>query len=98
MKDAIKVADLHRQDMQNPVYRREWEALEGEFALAEMMIRARGDAGLTQMQLAERMRTTQAVVARLESGKVKPSVRTLERFAEATGRRLCITFEVATPT
>jgi transcriptional regulator with XRE-family HTH domain len=39
------------------------------------------------------MNTTQAVVARLESGRVKPSTRTLERFAEATGTRLRISFE-----
>jgi transcriptional regulator with XRE-family HTH domain len=37
--------------------------------------------------------TTQAVVARLEGGRVKPSIRTLERFAKATGTRLRVTFE-----
>jgi transcriptional regulator with XRE-family HTH domain len=39
------------------------------------------------------MDTTQAVIARLESGRVKPSTRTLERLAKATGTRLRITFE-----
>ena len=39
------------------------------------------------------MGTTQAVVARLESGKILPSTRTLERFAKATRSRLRITFE-----
>jgi transcriptional regulator with XRE-family HTH domain len=48
-------------------------------------IQARTHAGLTQEQLAERMHTTQAVIARLESGRVKPSTRNLERLAEATG-------------
>jgi len=41
------------------------------------------------------MHTTQAVIARLESGRVKPSTRTLERLAEATGMRLKISFEPA---
>ncbi len=50
---------------------------------------------LTQEQLAERMDTTQAVIARLESGRVKPSTRTLERLAAATGMRLRISFEPA---
>jgi hypothetical protein len=40
-------------------------------------IHARTHAGLTQEQLAERMHTTQAVIARLESGRVKPSTRNL---------------------
>jgi hypothetical protein len=41
------------------------------------------------------MHTTQAVIARLESGRVKPSTRTLERLAAATGMRLRISFEPA---
>jgi transcriptional regulator with XRE-family HTH domain len=57
------------------------------------MIEARARAGLTQQQLAERMHTTQAVIARLESGRVKSSTRTLERLATATGLRLRISFE-----
>jgi transcriptional regulator with XRE-family HTH domain len=50
---------------------------------------------MTQEQLARRMKTTQAVVARLESGGSKPSTRTLERYARAIGNRLRISFEPA---
>jgi transcriptional regulator with XRE-family HTH domain len=50
---------------------------------------------LTQEQVAERMHTTRTVIARLESGRGKPSTRTLERFAEATGSRLRIILEPA---
>jgi ribosome-binding protein aMBF1 (putative translation factor) len=60
---------------------REKNALEDEFSLAAAMIQARAHANLTQEELAERMHTTQAVIARLESGRVKPSTRTLERLA-----------------
>ena len=38
------------------------------------------------------MATTQAVSARLEGGRAKPSIRTLQRFAKATGTRLRISF------
>ena len=77
----------------DPEYVKAYEALEEEFSLAAAMIQARTHAGLTQEQLAERMHTTQAVIARLESGRVKPSTRTLERLAAATGMRLRISFE-----
>src|SRR5207253_11109359 len=77
----------------DPEYEKAYNALDDEFALAAAMIAARARAGLTQQQLAERMHTTQAVIARLESGKVKPSTRTLERLAAATGMRLRISFE-----
>ena len=79
----------------DPEYDKAYNALEEEFTLAAAMIEARARAGLTQQQLAERMHTTQAVIARLESGRVKPSTRTLERLAAATGLRLRISFEPA---
>jgi hypothetical protein len=40
--------------------------------------------------------TTQSVIARLESGRARPSTKTLERLATATGTRLRITFETRT--
>ncbi len=67
--------------------------LEGEFQLASLFIGARARAGLTQEQLAARMKTTRTVISRLESGRMKPSTRTLEKFALATGHRLKITLE-----
>ena len=87
------VDDLHKKWMKNSKYRREYEALEEEFSLSAAMIEARAHAGLTQEQLAQRMKTTQAVVARLEGGGSMPSTRTLEKFAKATGTRLKISFE-----
>ncbi len=50
-------------------------------SLAAALIKARGEADMTQEQVAEAMGTTQAAVARLESGRTMPSTRTLERFA-----------------
>ena len=52
---------------------------------------------MTQEQVAEAMGTTQAVVARLEGGRIRPTTRTLERFAKATGTKLRISFEPARP-
>ena len=83
---------LHKKWMKNPKYRREYEALEQEFSLTAALIEARGRAGLTQGQVAQRMRTTQAVIARLEGGGSMPSTRTLEKYARA-GTRLKISFE-----
>ena len=67
-----------------------YDALEEEFAFASEVIAARTRAGLSQAQLAERMATSQSAIARLESGRSRPSVRTLERLAAATGTKLRI--------
>ena len=88
-----KIKDLHRKWMKDPEYRKEYDALEEEFALAAEVAKARSRAGLSQAELARRMRTTQSTIARLESGRGKPSSRTLDRFAKATGHQLKISFE-----
>lgn len=84
---------LRKKWMKDPAFRREYDALEEEFALMLEVARARQRAGLSQAQLAKRMKTTQSTIARLESGRGKPSTRTLARFAKATGHRLKISFE-----
>jgi ribosome-binding protein aMBF1 (putative translation factor) len=87
------------------------KALAPEFELARAVVQARAKAGLTQAQLARRMwsaqaaravardvtGTTQSVIARLESGRARPSTKTLERLVTRTGTRLRITFEQPTP-
>lgn len=88
-----KVRDLHKKWMKDPEYRREYDALEEEFALILEVAKARQRAGLSQAELARRMKTTQSTIARLESGRGLPSTRTLGRFAKATGHRLKISFE-----
>lgn len=90
-----KAKDLHKKWLKNPKYKVEYEKLAPEFELARVIIEARTKAGLTQAQLAERMKTTQSVIARLEGGRVHPSTETLERLAKATGSRLKIGFEFA---
>ncbi len=87
-----RIRELHEKWLKEPKYRKAYEALEEEFALASALIEVRNRAGLTQAELARKMGTTQPVVARLESGRARPSMRTLERVAEATGSRLLIGF------
>ncbi len=81
----------------DPAYETAYAALDEEFALAEALIRARSEAALTQADVAKKMGTTQAVIARLESGKSLPSTRTLQRFAAATGTQLRIAFAPRPP-
>ncbi|WP_198146032.1 helix-turn-helix domain-containing protein [Desulfonatronovibrio magnus] len=55
-----------------------------------MLIEARSRAGLSQNDLAIRMDTKQASVARIESGKFNPSIGSLKKYAAATGHVLKI--------
>lgn len=66
----IPAEESFRQWKEDPKYVGEYKALEKEFALASALIDARSNADMTQEEVAEAMGTTQAVVTRLESGKV----------------------------
>jgi len=93
MHKFTSVEEEFEEWRKEPEYVAAYVALDEEFALASALIKARGDADMTQEQVARAMGTTQAVVARLESGRVLPSTRTLERFAKATRTKLRISFE-----
>jgi ribosome-binding protein aMBF1 (putative translation factor) len=88
-----KLKDLKAQLLKDPAVRMHYDAMEEEFALMAEVAKARARAGLSQAELARRMKTTQSTIARLESGRGKPSTRTLDRFAKATGHKLKISFE-----
>ena len=87
--------ELHERWGRNQDYRESYERLGPEFELVRALIDARRQAGISQAELAEKMNTTQSVVARLESGRALPSTRTLEKVARATGTRLRIQFDPA---
>jgi hypothetical protein len=73
-----RIRELHEQWMTNPEYRTEYERLAPEFELAQALIEARTSAGLTQEELADRMKTTQSAIAIWkESGKRFSSTNTL---------------------
>ena len=52
-----RVKDLHRGWMKNPKYKAEYEAMDEEFQLARTLIEARMHAGLSQTQVARRMKS-----------------------------------------
>lgn len=87
------VSELRKKWMKDPEFRAEYEALHLEFEIMGALIRARTQSGLTQADIAKRMGTAQSAVARLEGGRSNPSMKTLDRFAKATGTRVRIWFE-----
>lgn len=91
MRKRISVDDEFQRDMQDPGFRKEYEALEGEFTLARALIKARTRSKLTQQEVAVLMGTTQSAVARMESGRIS-TIKTLKKYAQALGMKLDIRF------
>jgi ribosome-binding protein aMBF1 (putative translation factor) len=84
---TTKFSDFKAVLLADPEVRAIYDELGPEYEIARAVIKARIAAGLTQEQMAQRMGTTQPVIARLESGRAKPSMSTLLRVAKATGTR-----------
>jgi transcriptional regulator with XRE-family HTH domain len=59
-----------------------------KFQISEMIIEARTIKGLTQAELAEKAGTKQPSIARVENGSVLPSLKFLNKLAQAMGTQL----------
>jgi ribosome-binding protein aMBF1 (putative translation factor) len=76
----------------NPEYRAELERLAPYEALARIVIRRRGQLGLSQAELAERVGTSHSAISRIESGRHPTTVQTLRRLAAALDTHLVVGF------
>ncbi len=84
--------DYLNEQLQNPAFKAEYDALEPEFAIIQAMIDARKASGLTQKELAERTGISQGDISKLENGSANPSIRTLQRLAAGMGMKLQLAF------
>lgn len=85
---TIPYEEMKARLLADPEVLAEYEALAPEFAISMELLQARLRAGLSQAELAARMKTSQSAIARLESGQTLPSTKTLLRYAEATGSKI----------
>lgn len=92
MNKFDKFDDLLNEQLKDPKFKAEYDALEPEFAIIEAIMKARIETGLTQKQLSERTGISQADISRIERGTANPSLHTLQRLAEGMGRRVQINF------
>ncbi len=83
---------LEKKLMRNPAFRKEHEATRVEFEIARAVIRARIEKGLTQKQLAEKLKTRQSVISRVENMNTIPSLSFLKRLAAALNVSLQVKF------
>ena len=88
---TIPFNQLRDRWMADPTFREAYETISPEMEIAFAIAEARHNARLTQAELADRIGSSQAMVARWERGVAMPSTRSLQKVAEATGTRLKVT-------
>ena len=85
-------SELKEKALKRKKVKEEYEALEPEFSLLRELLKARHNAGLSQVEVADRMGTKAPANTRLESsltsGKHSPSIATLKKYAQALGCHL----------
>jgi ribosome-binding protein aMBF1 (putative translation factor) len=82
--------EIKKQRGLDPATSSAYRRAQRAFELGESVRTRRERLGLSQSELAERMSTTQSVIARLEAGAVLPTIETLERVAAALEAKLQI--------
>ncbi len=91
--------ELVNRLMQNTEIKEEVERLEREeMPMLDAILNARQEAGLTQAEVAKRMGSSVPAISRLENalisgGKPSPSLDTLQRYANALGKQLTVSFQ-----
>ena len=78
------------EDLKDPEFKKEWDALELEFQIQAALMQARIDSDMTQAELAKKSGIRQSNISRIESGAVLPRLDTLETLARAMGKKLKI--------
>ncbi len=89
---SVKFDDFLQEQLNDPVFRKEYEALQPEHAIIQAIIDARNRSGLTQKELSLRTGIAQSDISKLERGNSNPSIRTLQRLASGMGMTLRIEF------
>ena len=77
------------EQLKNPEFKKEYDALEPEFKFYELLLKARIERGFTQKELSKLSGVTQADISRIENGKREPSLYVAQRLALAMGYSLC---------
>ena len=84
----VDFEDYKKKLFKDPEFVKAYHELDPEFAVIEAILRARLKKGVTQKKLAQRLKTKQSAISRLESGTANPSLNFLKRLAEALDSRL----------
>ncbi|MCM0598125.1 helix-turn-helix domain-containing protein [Periweissella fabalis] len=85
------IDELLKQESNDKTFMQGYQMEKAKLASAVSLYKAREEAGLTQMELAEMAGTTQATIARIERGD-NVSFEKLSQLAQAMDKKLSVSF------
>ena len=85
--------DHLKEQLKDPKFRKAWEESEAEYILAKKLIEKRLKNKMSQRALAKKVKTTQAVISRIETMNANPSLNLLKRIASVLDSKLILNFK-----
>ena len=79
---------ISRRKLKDPGFQKDYDSGYHDFKIGVMLKMAREEAGLTQGQLAEKLKTKKTAISRIENHAEDIKLSTLEKFAHALGKTL----------
>lgn len=92
MKNIITFQDHLSSSLKDKDFKTSWKKSQLAYQISRKIIDLRVKNKLSQEELAKRVKTTQAVISRLENMNVNPSLDLLQRIAKACKTTLDIRF------
>lgn len=93
MKNFKPFSQLKKELLSDPEVKKYYDALEPEYRLITSVIDKRLKKKMSQHELARKVGTGQSAISRLESGEGNPSMKFLQKVADALDARLSVTLQ-----
>jgi ribosome-binding protein aMBF1 (putative translation factor) len=81
-----------QESLKDPKFQKNWQESEPEYQLSCKLIELRLKNKMSQVELAQKANTTQAIISRIESMSANPSFETLKKIGAALNCNLTINF------
>ena len=94
MKNKLYTFEDHlKESLKDSEFKKVWEESEPEYLLAKELIQKRLEKKMSQRDLAKKLKTSQAVISRIETMNANPSLSLLKRIASVLGADLKVMFK-----
>ena len=80
--------EFKKELLSNPEVKKAYEERKMKFEIASTLIKARLASNMTQADVAKKMSTSQAQIARMESGHHIPNFLSLQKYAKAVNQKI----------
>nr|WP_318680597.1 helix-turn-helix transcriptional regulator [uncultured Treponema sp.] len=88
----MTLTEALNEQVKDESFKKEYEALEPEYAIISSLIDARKSNNVTQKQLSEATGIAQSDISKIENGSANPTVKLLQRLAEGLNMSLKVEF------